>query len=499
MKLSRALLAVVLVLAVAAPGLAQDHPDIRLFFQAGFLGNVDENAQKDALKEIEKNWHPSYAIMLAEMARFLPDGKGNQGAGIEASQAVDPEAGGGDIGREDPLAGGSRFASRRNPKVQARERIMGFLKDRTDQDFGEDFQAWREWSWEQDYDPHPQLGVFLANFYGILDPTFRNYFQGPSSIRLDEVQWGGVTADGIPPLDHPKMISAGDASYLDDSNIIFGFYEDGQARAYPKRILAWHELMYDKVGETEMTVVYCTLCGTVIPYRSTVGGREVRFGTSGMLYRSNKLFYDGITYTLWSSLTGEPVAGRAVGSGMRMEHLPVVTTTWGEWKSMHPDTQVLSLDTGFERDYGEGVAYQAYFATDELMFNVPETNSRLKNKDEVLALRVAREGEDDVALAIAADFLRSNPVHMFEMDGRNMVVLTSANGANRVYDAGGTDFARMIDANTVEDSGGTAWTVSEDELKRQDGSGAPLARVPAFRAFWFGWYAQYPDTELITN
>lgn len=496
---TRALLILAVMAALVAPAAAQDHPDIRLFFQAGFLGDVDEGAQKDALKEIEKNWHPSYAIMLTEMARFLPDGKGNPGAGIEAEQAGDPEFGGGDIGNVDPLDGGSRFASRRNPKVQARERLMGFLKDQTGQDFGDDFAAWREWSWDQTYDPHPQYPVFLANFYGILDPTFRNYFQGPSSIRLDEVQWGGVQADGIPPLDHPKMVSADDASYLDASNIVFGFYEDGQARAYPKRILAWHELMYDKVGETEMTVVYCTLCGTVIPYKSTVGGREVRFGTSGMLYRSNKLLYDGITYTLWSSLTGEPVVGRAVGSGMRLEHLSVVTTTWGEWRSMHPDTQVLSLDTGFERDYDEGVAYAAYFGTDDLMFGVPARDGRLANKAEVLALRTAREGEEDEAVALAADFLRANPVYNFEMAGRNLVVVTSANGANRVYEAGGTEFDVRVDDSTITDTFGTTWNVTEEALVRADGSGSPLARVPAFRAFWFGWYAQYPNTELISG
>lgn len=496
MKRIFSVLALALGIALTAPAGAQDHPDIRLFFQAA---SPERDVQRDALKEIEKGWRDGYTMMLVDLIRFLPSGKGDDTPSIGGSgEIIDVETQGGG-GGGDPLQGGSRFASRRDPRVQARESLMSFLEDRTGQKFGDDLQAWREWSWQQDYDPHPQYGVFLANVWGQLDPTFRNYFQGASTIRLDEVQWGGVGADGIPPLDHPKMIPAGQASYLADDNIVFGFYLDGEARAYPKRILAWHEMLYDKVGEAELTVVYCTLCGTVIPYRSEVGTRLVRFGTSGMLYRSNKLMYDGITYTLWSSLTGEPVAGRAVGSGMRLEHLPVVTTTWGEWRSMHPDTTVLSLETGFDRDYGEGVAYQAYFATDDLMFDVPDHDGRLNNKAEVLALRMAREGAPDAALAISADFLQARPVYRFEMEGRDLVAVTSSAGANRVYDAGGTEIVARVDDTTVRDAAGRDWTVTEEALVPADGSGAALPRVPAFRAYWFGWHAQYPDTELIAD
>lgn len=133
-------------------------------------------------------------------------------------------------------------------------------------------------------------------------------------------------------------------------------------------ILAWHELARDRFGTRELTIVYGTLCGTVIPYDSVVDGTMRVFGTSGLLYRSNKLMFDATTKSLWSSLEGMPVIGPLVGSGLRLSILPVVTTTWGEWKRVHPDTTVLSLDTGFTRDYSEGAAYRQYFATDALMF-----------------------------------------------------------------------------------------------------------------------------------
>ena len=152
---------------------------------------------------------------------------------------------------------------------------------------------------------------------------------------------------------------------------MFGISINGEARAYPKRILAWHEMALDAIGGVELTIIYCTLCGTVLPYESEVGGALRKFGTSGLLYRSNKLFFDAATMSLWSTLVGRPVIGRLAGSGLSLRLRSSVTTTWGEWRRLHPDTTVLSIDTGYERNYGEGVAYRDYFATDALMFPVP--------------------------------------------------------------------------------------------------------------------------------
>ena len=180
------------------------------------------------------------------------------------------------------------------------------------------------------------------------------------------------------------MIPAAEADYLEDGNIIFGIALDGDVRAYPKRILAWHEMFKDSIAGEHYTGVYCTLCGSMILYRSAFGGVHHELGTSGFLYRSNKLMYDHATMSLWSTLTGEPAVGPLVGQGIELEPRFVVTTTWGEWRRRHPGTLVLSLDTGYQRDYGEGVAYRDYFATDRLMFGVPKLDSRLRNKDEVL-------------------------------------------------------------------------------------------------------------------
>ncbi|MEM6383041.1 MAG: DUF3179 domain-containing protein [Pseudomonadota bacterium] len=375
--------------------------------------------------------------------------------------------------------------------------IFAFLEEKTGETHGNDFQAWFQWLWNQPEAITSDYADFKAVIYQFIHPNFETYFAGRTQsarIRLDEIRWGGVVQDGIPPLRQPDMIAADEAEYLDDSNIIFGLEINGDARAYPKRILAWHEMFVDTIGGVEIAGVYCTLCGTVIPFRTEVDGVNHQMGTSGFLYRSNKLMYDLATQSLWSTMRGEPVVGPLVDQGIAMEFEPVITTTWGEWKRRHPDTTVLSLNTGHRRDYGEGVAYRRYFATDELMFNTPfDVDETLANKQEVLGLRFAGAPEDQVAIDTA--FLDAMPIYTDTVGFQDVLVLTDASGANRVYDPMGVTFADYDQDSGLTDAEGVAWTMTEDALTSQDGRQLP--RLPAHRAFWFGWHAAFPETRLV--
>ena len=263
--------------------------------------------------------------------------------------------------------------------------LVSVMERKTGAGFGHDLDAWQRRMWNAPEAQHPRYAAFKSALYSLIDPRFSAYFDtaGESLIRLDEIVWGGVRQDGIPPLRNPAMLAAEDALYLEDDNIVFGISVNGDARAYPKRILAWHEMFLDTVGGVPVAGVYCTLCGTVILYRTEHEGVHHRLGTSGFLYRSNKLMYDRDTQSLWSTMVGAPVVGPLAGKGIALESGPVVTTSWGEWRRRHPGTRVLSLDTGHRRDYAEGAAYRDYFATDALMFSVPVLDTRLKNKDEV--------------------------------------------------------------------------------------------------------------------
>lgn len=376
-----------------------------------------------------------------------------------------------------------------------RRQLFALLERKTGKAYGFDMDAWYLWLWGQEIKAHPEYATFKSNLYRLIDPRFGGYFsaQRKNTVRLDEVRWGGVAQDGIPPLRSPKMIPAKKADYLDDDNIVFGLEINGDVRAYPKRILAWHEMFVDRVGRESVAGVYCTLCGTMILYKTMHKGMDHALGTSGFLYRSNKLMYDRATQSLWNTLFGEPVIGPLVGKGIRLERLSVVTTTWGEWRKRHPQTQVLSLNTGFVRDYSEGAAYREYFATDELMFSVPKLDNRLKNKDEVLGLVFPRAL--DQPLAISSAYLRKNPLYADRIGSTTFVVLTDNSGAHRVYETRGEQFVDWDRKSTVKDSRGRRWTLTEDALTSPDG--ARLTRLPSHNAFWFGWYSAYEKTRLV--
>ena len=181
-----------------------------------------------------------------------------------------------------------------------RTHLLNELKRETGQDFGTDMNRWFRWMWN-----HPELksagyDQFKADFYKNIDPRFGRYFEGragSTTIRLDEVRWGGVRQDGIPPLRNPKMLNVKKAKYLDDDDVVFGIEVNGDFRAYPKRILAWHEMFTDTVGGVQVAGVYCTLCGTVVLYDTVLNGQKYDLGTSGFLLRSNKLMYDCLLYT----------------------------------------------------------------------------------------------------------------------------------------------------------------------------------------------------------
>ena len=370
--------------------------------------------------------------------------------------------------------------------------LWQLLKRMTGQSLRPDTLRWIKWLWKQEFTMHPEYPEFKAAVYGAIDPRFHWWFYRgmPHTIRIDEIMWGGVKVDGIPPLDHPAVIAAEEATYLRKKNIVFGIYINGEARAYPKRVLAWHEMTNDTVGGMDLTLVYCTLCGAAILYDQQVGDRQFEFGTSGFLYRSNKLMYDRETRSLWSALEGVPVTGKLVGSGLRLKRLPIVTTTWGAWREAHPETKVLSLETGHQRDYGEGVAYRDYFSTDRLMFPVPFDDKRLKNKREVLAVILGRE-----PVAFSTSFLKKHALHHDTVGRRDVVILTDSSGANRVYGAKGVTFSKWDRKVTLVDQDGQIWKVTENALLGP--AGQQLDRLAAHRAFWFGWHAQFPHSRLV--
>lgn len=359
---------------------------------------------------------------------------------------------------------------------------------------------WFDWMlWQQansTLKPHDSYLNYKSTVFYSIDPNFKRFFRPDVTfdIRPEEIVWGGVSVDGIPALDNPKHLNVKQATYLKDDDEVFALEINGDARAYPLRIMGWHEMFNDVIGEVPVSLAYCTLCGAGIAFEGDHEGREqfgvdkpFTFGSSGFLYQSNKLMYDRNTDSLWNQFTGQPVSGPLRGTGIELKIRPVVITSWGEWKKQHPDTKVLSLDTGFRRDYGSGVVYNDYFASSDLMFPaLGDESRRLSEKDQVFGLRL----EGGIKAWPLQTFKNGKAIND-TVGAVNVVLIGDAKTRTvRAYDRKDNIF---VDGLKTKD--GQIWALTEDNLVSPKGD--KLKRLPGHVSYWFAWAGYLGDeTEL---
>jgi hypothetical protein len=277
------------------------------------------------------------------------------------------------------------------------------------------------------------------------------------------------------------------------------------------RIVDNHEMANDVIGGVPVSIAYCTLCGAAIAYDGRgLEGENKTFGTSGFLYRSNKLMYDRPTRTLWNQLTGEPVLGELAGQDIKLETLPIVLSAWVDWLEQHPDTLVLDRETGIypAEFYVPGALYGPYFAAEETMFPVWQRSDLLADKDFIYALHLdgVPKAYDIKALAaegVVNDTVGQTPVVLVAPRDPVMVngfhrqsgpVNYTNGGEVRAYDRGQESFSAGPEPGVLLDAAGDSWQVTEEALLGPDGQTAP--RINGHLAYWFGWYAFFPDTEL---
>jgi len=353
---------------------------------------------------------------------------------------------------------------------------------------GEDWFDWMLWQeLNPQVRPHPSYAEVKRSIYLRIDPNFEVFlkpeYMRPErmGIRIEEITWGGVRKDGIPSLDDPELIAAGDAEYMRDDDLVFGVEINGDVRAYPLRIMGWHEMFNEVIGGVPVALAYCTLCGAGILFETEGYGRDEKFvfGSSGFLYRSNKLMFDRQTHSLWNQFTGKPVSGELWDAPIELRQRPVTIATWGDWRAANPGTQVLSLTTGHDRDYGSGVVYNDYFASDDLMFPAAVDQRVHKQKDYVFGVRMPGAA-------------KGWPLKVFEggrvlndaVGGRGAVLIgDAAQRTVRAYERGEELFSAHPDG--VVDDGGTVWSVGEAALTAPDGRSR--ARLPGHIAYWFAW------------
>jgi hypothetical protein len=305
------------------------------------------------------------------------------------------------------------------------------------------------------------------------------YLLHPSNVLS-----GGPPKDGIPSLDIPKFQPANEAdTWLENDDLILGLDYKGTVKAYPHRILNWHEIVNDNVDGEKILITYCPLCRTGIAFRPVVDGEEVEFGTSGKLYNSELVMYDRLTDSYWPQTLGMAVIGPS--TGQILEKIPLETVRWIDWKKVHPDTEVLRKQTGFIRDYDRN-PYESIQNSDVVGFGVEFKDTRLKPK--IIVYGVEFDGD---AKAYSEGDVQKDKVINDAVGGIPIVVVWYAD-LNTVK-----IFERTLDGKTLKfglsnnkiiDDKNNEWGVDDMNEK--------LEIVDTFGHFWFAWTAFFPQTGL---
>lgn len=326
----------------------------------------------------------------------------------------------------------------------------------------------------------------------------------PPLAKLDEyaknIMPGGPPKDGIPPIDNPQYITRDVAdSFLTNNDVIFGLEYDGAVIAYPQIVLVWHEIVNDVIGGEKISITYCPLTGSAVGFKSKskVDGKELTFGTSGNLVNSNLLMYDRQTDSNWPQILGMAINGP--NKANVLQQIPLAWTTWERWKTKHPDTKVLSTNTGFVRSYGSDPygSYRqerGYYFEEYVIFPVMVTDTRFHPKKVVVGVNAG-----DSYLAVPKDEFRAKKIEN-KIVGSEAVVLLYDEELDVIR-----AFSRRVGAETLEftmDGGkiidhqtSSEWTPNGISTGGRLANSI-LKHVNYFDVFWFAWYAFYPQTEV---
>lgn len=354
---------------------------------------------------------------------------------------------------------------------------------------------------------HPKLPMALIVF-GIAfsaresacqHPSTRGQISGDWLIPKKEIYDGGPSKDGIAALTNPLFLSANEASYLTESDLVIGVKIKDEIRAYPHFILDWHEVINDDINGTLFAVTYCPLTGSAVAWGRVVGSETTTFGVSGLLYNSNLIPYDRATNSHWSQMRLQCVNGERKGE-FAVIH-PIIETNWKTWRTMYPGTKVISHQTGYSRPYGF-YPYGDYRTSNDLLFPVSNRDSRLSPKERILSVFI---GEKTRAYRINSFVDSINLLN----DSLNNVPIVVA--GSRRYNFAAALERRLQDGTVLSfsplqsslpllmtDREGTKWDVWGKAVEGPR-AGLELKSIRSYISYWFALASFYPHAEIHLN
>jgi len=272
-------------------------------------------------------------------------------------------------------------------------------------------------------------------------------------VPADQIVSGGPPKDGIPAIDEPGFLKPFESKHIDANTRVLGLNYNGIAKAYPISILNWHEIVNDEFKGQPISITYCPLCGTGMAFDAS---NTQGFGVSGLLYNSDMLLYDRKTESLWSQIMAKAISGEL--KGQHLNSLPLTQTTWSTWLTQHPDSLILSSETGYERDYDQS-PYIGYPTSEVQYFPTEHSDNRFKKKESVIGLVINKKQK----VWPLSELNKAHLPYQDSLDGKSILV-------------------------NYDSKSDMAWIVDEENKL-----------LPAIRGFWFAWIAFYPDTEVFLS
>jgi hypothetical protein len=292
------------------------------------------------------------------------------------------------------------------------------------------------------------IGVAMLALY----PALSAFDLSRHSVPPARIISAGQSMAGIDAITRPAFVTRPKATFLAPDDRVVGVIIKGSARAYPLKILTWHQVVDDSIMGNAIAVTYCPLTGSAMVYDRRLGKETLTLGTSDRLYDSNLLFFDQATKSLWSQIRGEAIAGPL--TGRRLAAIPSVVTPWGVWKPYHPATMVLDASAADIQNFArDGTA--SYERSRSVLLPVSTLDNRMAPKERVLGL--------------------------------------SINGADKAFPFTGLDAAKSPLSTNV---GGTPVTIVYDAGSKTAGAVIAGKHVAAYTGYWFAWATFHPNTTI---
>ena len=320
--------------------------------------------------------------------------------------------------------------------------------------------------------------------------------------------------DVIPPIDDPQFDTVEEAAqWLVDREPVVALELEGEARAYPLRILTSHEVVNDVVGDRSVVVSYCPLCNSAVTFDRELDGQVLRFGVSGLLRNSDLVMWDRQTESLWQQITGEAIVGELAGT--ELEFIPSPIIAWEDFRAQFPDGKVLSRDQGiFPPELYDNQPYAGYDSSTQPFLFRGTTDDRYPAMERVVAVRIDGAGKaypfsviseeravnDEVAgtpilVVFGADdtasVLDTGDVKTGRGVGVGLAFERTVGGRVLTFDALGED--RFVDRETE-----TVWDLFGNAMEGPL-AGEELTPVVNTNELWFAWAAFNADAPVYTG